>query len=250
MDWPQAKKILSERYHVALVEPRYQGNIGAVARAMNNNGFDRLVFVNGPPLLDEAFQRAVNSEHILSNAKLLSSFRELRDSYGTVVGTSSVDSLSSRKFLRRPMDPDEFWDRMSWRSEQVVIVFGREGDGLYNSELEMCDYFIHIPANPDYPVFNLSHAVSIFLHRGFLKFYDMPEDQSEKISDQNLSRLVEGFSRIMNDINYPEYKRRNTDVMIRRMLARASLTQTEFFKMMGILRHTAERLEEKDRKGL
>ncbi|MCL5437845.1 MAG: TrmJ/YjtD family RNA methyltransferase [Candidatus Thermoplasmatota archaeon] len=246
MDWPAAHKLLSENFHIALVGPKYQGNIGAVARAMHNTGFEHLLLVNAPELTDEAYQRAVSSEYILKDARILPDFNSLRTEYGIVVGTSSVETISSRKFRRISIPPDEFWAGALERNEKMVIAFGREGDGLHNDELEKCDHFIHIPANPEYPVYNLSHAVSIFLYQGFLKLYESPPTEIEPISDTNLKRLVEGFSRILDDIHYPRYKRKNTDVMIRRMLARASLSQTEFFKMMGILRHTAEHLEGKE----
>ncbi len=243
MDWPEVKKLLSERFTVALVEPKYQGNVGAVARIMHNFGFDRLIMVNSNPVDQEALQRAVNSEYILQNAVLMQGFSDLRESSGIIAATSSVQTLSHKKFRRRSMTPDEFWDRMAGKKDQVTLVFGREGDGLYNTEIEVCDYFIHIPANPEYPVLNLSHAVGVVLQKGFQKFFDGQKVETEDINDDNLARLVDGFSRILNLIQYPEYKRKNTEVMIRRMLARASLTQTEFFKLMGILRKTGEDLE-------
>jgi tRNA C32,U32 (ribose-2'-O)-methylase TrmJ len=40
----------------------------------------------------------------------------------------------------------------------------------------------------------------------------------------------------MDIVSYPEYKRKNTDVMIRRILGRSLLSDTEFYKIMGILK--------------
>ncbi|HIE34367.1 MAG TPA: RNA methyltransferase, partial [Candidatus Altiarchaeales archaeon] len=37
-------------FHIILVEPKYQGNIGAVARVMKNFGFNNLVLVKPPEL--------------------------------------------------------------------------------------------------------------------------------------------------------------------------------------------------------
>ena len=57
-------------FYVILVEPKYGGNIGAVARAMMNFGFDKLYLVNPCELDDECYSRAVHAYEILEEVEI------------------------------------------------------------------------------------------------------------------------------------------------------------------------------------
>lgn len=56
-----AIEILKEKVSVVLVEPKYDGNIGATARTMNNCGLDNLILVNHNDLSGEAYKLAMHS---------------------------------------------------------------------------------------------------------------------------------------------------------------------------------------------
>ena len=57
---------------IILMEPEKSGNVGAVARAMTNFGFEKLVIINPKckPLDDEAMRRAKHAQQILKKAKI------------------------------------------------------------------------------------------------------------------------------------------------------------------------------------
>ncbi|MBQ2763003.1 MAG: RNA methyltransferase, partial [Candidatus Methanomethylophilaceae archaeon] len=55
---------------IVLVGPKFEGNIGAVARSMANFGFDELVLVNPCPIGDDAYRRAKHGSDILDNARI------------------------------------------------------------------------------------------------------------------------------------------------------------------------------------
>jgi TrmH family RNA methyltransferase len=43
----------------------------------------------------------------------------------------------------------------------VVLLFGREADGLHDRELDQCTHLAYIPTSAAYPATNLAHAVAI-----------------------------------------------------------------------------------------
>ena len=232
-------KKLAERITVILVEPHIEGNIGAVARSMKNAGLSNLILVNPPEIGNEAFARTMGGRDILENARICDSLASVAGEFSILAGTSSTASGNHKKFRRIPVTPHEFWKSNLGTNAKIALVFGREGDGLRNSELEICSQFLFIPANPEYPVYNLSHAVTIVLYemdRQALEEEYMASPPDEPVSPENFNLLLEKVYQIMDIVSYPEYKRRNTDVMIRRILGRALLSDTEFYKIMGILK--------------
>lgn len=228
---------LSGRISVILIHPKYQGNIGAIARLMKNNGLTDLRIVGGPPIENEAIYRAMNGKEILEAATHYDTFEEAAKGFSVVAGTSSSPTYSDRKFLRLPTTPKDFWRTNFPGNKKIALVFGREDDGLRNSEIEACNAFIYIPANPEYPVYNLSHAVSIILYEMMNQLPESSPDIAEAISEENFSLLIENAFELLDLINYPGYKRANAEIMIKKIANRANLTESEFYKIMGIVRY-------------
>ncbi len=237
IDISEELRKFSGRVRVVLVAPKYEGNIGAVARSMKNAGLIDLAMVSPPEIGDEAIARAMAGRQILSESRTYSTLEEATEGFTIIAGTSSVATASRKKFRRMPVTPQMFWDEFSGRSDRIAIVLGREDDGLRNTELERCNYFIHIPASPDYPVYNLSHAAAII-------FYEMVKHAGESgteavgdpISPVNYAMLMDRIGELLEAVSYPKSKRRNIDTMIRRISARSALTETEYYKLMGIIR--------------
>lgn len=229
-------RTLSKRVCVVLVEPKYQGNIGAVARLLRNSGLTDLRLVNPPALDDEAMARSMGGKEILISAKTFQTLAEAVSDCATVAATSSEQTLSDRKFLRLSSTPWEFWDIHSTGTGRTALVFGREDDGLRNHEIQMCNAFIHIPANPDYPVYNLSHAVSIVLYEMVRHIPQANPSIPDPVSPDELKLLEERIFEVLRKYGYPSYKMSNGMVMIRRLLSRSNITESEFYKIMGMLR--------------
>ncbi len=227
---------LSERISVILVHPKYQGNIGAIARLMKNNGLNDLRIVGGPSIENEAIYRAMSGKEILESATHYDSFGEAVKGFSVIAGTSSSPTFSDRKFLRLPVTPQEFWKSHLKGDKKIALVFGREDDGLRNTEIEICNAFMYIPANPDYPVYNLSHAVSIILYEMLNQMPESSPDIAESISEGNFNLLIENVFGILDLIDYPGYKRPNAEVMIKKIASRANITESEFYKIMGMAR--------------
>lgn len=229
---------ISGKVSVILVHPKYQGNIGAIARLMRNSGLSDLILVSDKPIENEAIYRAMYGKEILENARRFDSLAAAIEDFTVVAATSSSPTYSDRKFLRLPSTPEVFWKTNLNSSDKIALVFGREDDGLRNEEIELCNAFIFIPANPEYPVFNLSHAVSIILYEMIKQLPESNSEIVEPISPENFLLLMNSVSELMDILDYPDYKRPNADIMIKRIASRANLTESEFYKIMGILRFT------------
>ena len=63
-------------FYVIVVEPKYSGNIGAIARVMANFDFKNLYLVGPCNLDDECYQRAVHAQDILKNAKIFKDYKK------------------------------------------------------------------------------------------------------------------------------------------------------------------------------
>ncbi len=233
---------LREKVSVVLIHPKYGGNIGAVARLMHNNGLSNLIIAGKDELPEEAWVYAMHSGDILRNSRRIDSLSEIREEFEILVATSSVDSYNGRKFRRHSYSPEEFWKKHINSTGKVAIVFGREDDGLHNGEIDACDCFVNIPANPEYPVYNLSQSVAVLLYEMFKQA--VSSTTIEKVSgSKDIEMLISRIEEAMQLTSYPDYKEKNTTVMLRRLMARASLTETEYHKLMGIFRYIVVNLE-------
>jgi imidazole glycerol phosphate synthase subunit HisF len=115
---------------IVLVGPKFEGNVGAIARSMANFGFDELYIVDGCEIGDEAYRRAKHGSHILEGAVITDSLKKATDGCFLVVGTSGIVTKGENNYVRVPISVAEFADRMNGYGEKVAVLFGREDTGL------------------------------------------------------------------------------------------------------------------------
>jgi tRNA C32,U32 (ribose-2'-O)-methylase TrmJ len=85
------------RLAIILVEPVYAGNVGAIARVMNNFCFTDLRIVGSVPEKND-FYLAMHSEHILENASLFPNLES------AIQGLDRVIAFSRRLGKNKPID--------------------------------------------------------------------------------------------------------------------------------------------------
>lgn len=233
------------RFRVVLVNPKIDGNVGAVARVMGNFGFKDLRLVDPCEITDEARKRAKHANYILDEAKVVASLDEALDSVSMVVGTSGIVTPGEKHFIRIPITAREFARKMEEYDGTVALLFGREDLGLFQEELLRCDLLVHIPSTDAYPILNLSHAVAIVLYELSLLGAEVPSPP--EASDVEREKLFEFFADLLDAIDYPDFRREKTEVMFRRLMGRAVPTKWEFYTIMGVLADAAEIIrKEKD----
>jgi TrmH family RNA methyltransferase len=226
-------------FYIILVEPKYSGNIGAVARAMMNFDFHNLYLVKPCTLDSECYARAMHASKILEESRIFPSFERAIENLDYLVATSSIES-SEKRHLRNPVLVEEFAKRIQEVEGKVGLVFGREDYGLYNEEVALCDILVKIPTSESYLSLNLSHAVSIVLYFLYVEKY-IPRKR-RTIGKIEKEKLFSFFSKLLDEINYPQHKKGNTEIMFKRMMGRAMPSTWEYHTLMGVLSRTLDRI--------
>lgn len=226
---------------VVLVEPKNEGNVGAVARAMRNFDTEDLVLVNPCPIGVEARKRAMHGVAVLEQARTVKRLDAALAGADLVVGTSGIETESERKFARIAIHPRDLATRIAPLAGTAALLFGREDYGLYDDELSRCDLLVTIPASKEYPILNISHAATILLYELFVpratKTGPRPASGLEK------EKLHDALSALLQATHYPGHKDARTKIMFRRLMGRAVPSKWEFHALMGVLQRATKRIK-------
>jgi len=209
----------AQRICVVLVRPENDGNIGAVARVMANFGVSDLRVVGREGWSEEARNRAKHAQWVLEGANTFDSIGDAASDCSLVVGTSGMRESGAKTVFRHFLHPEDLPSRVRDMDSRVALVFGPEGNGLLNEELNMCDLLVSVPTWEGYPILNLSHAVAIILYEWY-KAVD-----SEPVTDSLLSpgvraRLKEEISRLAQTMPTPEHRRQGIEETLSRVMLR------------------------------
>src|ERR1700722_7453097 len=226
------------KFAFVLYRPQSAGNIGAVARALKNMGFDDLRLVGRGPLNDrEAVKMAVHADDLLANATVYPSLAEALADCSLAVGTTSRrGGYRSRATPLRPAAAE--LDALAG-ANKIAIVFGREDRGLTNRELKLCNRLITIPTAPEYPSLNLAQAVVVVAYELMMAITAPPtqaaprEFVSASISDAMLARMADALVSIgfLSDDN-PDH----IMFALREIFGRSGLTPREVEILNGMAR--------------
>lgn len=239
---------MSDAPAVVLVDPSEPGNIGTVARAMKNFGFDDLRLVDAPPLDPdgEAYGFAGQArEDVLPSAKRTSLDRVVETRY--TVGFTARPGSDARRPVRFPATtPAALADELVDLDAPVALVFGRESSGLTNEELAELDRVCTVPAAPTYPSLNLGQAVTVTLYE--LRSVALEETATvdaghDRADEADIERLHDRFEALLLSIGHPVEKRAKAMRLWRRLLGRAHPTDREVRTLTGVLRRAAELTE-------
>lgn len=250
---------------VVLVRPQIAGNIGAVARCMENFAAGALYLVEPKvsPTSREAMQRSTHGEHRLHSARVVGTLAEALEGSVYAIAASrrpgpvhQADDLNPRdmgRVVAEQLAACTAAEAASDSEEQphtprdVALLFGSEDNGLSREDLLACDAVVVIPGNPTYPTMNLSHAVAVCLYEVFTavaveKHTDATVRKRSQPADLGLmTRLMEKLQRALLTIGYlhPE-KPDHLMFPIRAILSRAELSRAEAQILIGL----AQQIEE------
>ncbi len=236
------------RVRVILVRPQVAGNIGAVARLLENFDAGQLVLVEpkASAVSREAMQRSTHGEHRLISARIVETLGEALEGIVYAVGASRRRGpVHQADDLTPPAMARALADRVS--DGEVAILFGTEDKGLSREDLVNCDAVVNIPASPTYGTLNLSHAVAICLYEVFTAVAGMPEPKGHprrRLEPADLAlmdRLMAKLQHALLTIGYlrPE-KPDHLMFPIRNILSRARLTRAEAQILIGLAQQIDE----------
>ncbi len=229
-----------EHWSIVLVEPRYDGNVGSVARVMRNFGFENLVLVKPPTLGKEARKMSMHARELLDEAIVYPTFAAMRKDFDFLVGTTAK-AAGDRNPGRRTIPLTQLKPRTSGR---IALLFGREDYGLKNNELSACDVHVTIPANPAYPTLNLAQSVAVVC-------YELAKKRMEgKLAAQKFkaaeapekSVLLERFDAVVDHLYDHDYENRLIKKTFRHLLGRAFVSGREVYNLIGFIRKIENRL--------
>jgi tRNA/rRNA methyltransferase len=227
---------------IVLIEPLYEGNVGFAARVMKNFGFTRLVLVNPCPIGDEAIMRASHARDVLDSARRMT-IDEIYREFDLVVATTGEVSESVCTPMRMPYyAPAEVREMVADIEGTVAILFGRENWGLANREVMRADIICTIPASKAYPILNLSHAVGILCY----ELASLLRGTYPLAGRVEMEAFHQHLGEFLDRIDHPEFKRKNTMILLRRLFGRTRLTTREVSTLHGLMRRAEWHMEKKD----
>lgn len=233
---------LTSRVRVVLVRPQIAGNIGAVARLMENFAAGGLYLVapKADPRSPEALQRSRHGQSRLESARVVDTIAAALKGAVYAIGTSRRSGPVHQECDLLPRDLSPLLREHAPRGD-VAILFGSEDNGLSRDELLTCDAVVQIPASPDYPTMNLSHAVAICLYESFLALADVNQtdfnlrEPTEPADLALMTRLIEKLQAALLTVGYLHSDKPDHLMFpIRAILSRANLTRTEAQILIGL----------------
>jgi tRNA/rRNA methyltransferase len=224
---------------VILLEPVIPGNIGAVARVMKNFGFTNLVLINPycDHLCDEARNRAKHSQEVLEHAEVMDFF--VVDDYDYLVATTARVG-TDYNIPRSPLSPRELAAKLKSLDpkKKIGLVIGREGKGMFNEEIEKCDFVVTVPSSTDYPTLNISHAVAVMLYELYNSLSDVTSTSHiTPIGKPEKDQIMRMFEDIFSGMRWETKEKRETQqILWKKIIGKAMLTKREAYGLMGFLR--------------
>lgn len=240
----EEKSLFKENIYIVFVECETPGNIGFLARTMANFGLKNLVLINPPTLTNEAFYQATHGKYIVENAKIYKSLDEFYQSQRIDFKVGSTGMAGGSYNLSRiPLRPEQLGKSLNV-SNKIAILFGREGDGLTNKEIEDCDICVSIPTDPTYPIMNISHAAAIIFYELFKNRHDFGVVDLTESNEMEKDYLLKDMNSLIDTLDIPEHKKRNGKKTFRNIISRAFITGREAHTLKGILRRLNNKIGE------
>ena len=229
---------------IVLVETSHPGNIGASARAMKTMSLQELALVS-PKIFphSEATARAAAAHDVLDTTVVHESLADAVADCHWVVGVTA----RSRKISALAYTPREIVEKMldEFSQAKVALVFGRERNGLTNTELDLCQAICTIPSNPACSSLNIGAAVQVLCYEWLMGALaasgDLPVAPASgaisAVSSQEMEGLYEHLWSALKEAEF--FSTRNPEPLmrkLRRIIVRARLSRAEVNILRGIFK--------------
>ena len=228
---------------IVLIRPQLPENIGMAARAMDNNGFKKLILVSPREKWPNqiAINSSGNSKQIIKKAKIYQTIDKALSSFNYVFATSN-----RKRFLNKPFYKkfDKIFENAPL-DKKIAIVFGPENSGLSNEDLMLCDSIINIELSKSNSSLNLSHAVLLITYKWTeiiknkkITKKNLDKDLSNIASKKEFLNFMFYLKSQLQNVNflYPKHKSKSMFNNIQTMFLRASLSKSEIQTLWGMIK--------------
>ncbi len=154
-----------------LVSPKYQINLGYIARVAKNFGIEKLHIVDPRAKVtgSTAIKYSKHARDLLEGAKTYKTLGEATAGCDFVLGTTGIWDKAKKRFNNAYLAEHAAYRLrkkavLRGKKFTVALLIGRDDIGLTAHEIEQCDAVAFIQTNPKYPVLNISHALAILLY--------------------------------------------------------------------------------------
>lgn len=213
---------------VIVISPRYQINLGYIARVSKNFGISNLVLVNPrcKHIGKQAIKYSKHARELLERAVICKSLAEATRGTFTI-GTTGIWHKTNESFYN--VFPIERFSQnfgSLTQSQDVSLVLGRDDTGMTKDELKQCDATIFIKTNQSYPILNISHALAIMLYE-FTK-HEMQYEVAGRMASSSADRdaIVRLFSTSIS-ANKQIRNKAGVAMALKHILNRAAPTKKE-----------------------
>ena len=228
---------------IILVEPRYDSNVGAVARVMKNFGFSDFYIVRPKCELGlEAVKYAKHAKEILEDVKKFETIEDATNGCDVIVGTSAI-VRRNKDTLRSLIKLEEFEStilKSKRKKRKIAFVFGNEGTGLSAADITKCDLLIKIETSKEYPIMNLSHSAAIVLYN-VAKTIQNIESETEEESNRSQREKILEYSKEITDIANVRSKK-YVLLAMKRIFSKSNITKKEANFLIGFLNDLKKKL--------
>ena len=219
---------------VALCEPRALVNIAGAVRAMMNMGLRRLRLVN--PGEYDAWRIegiAHGGEVVLDRVEFHPTLEAAVADAGLVAGTTAR-RRTAKQVWDHPREAAPLLLASATPEAPLVVVFGREDNGLTNEELDLCDRVLTVPTDPERWSLNLAQAVLLVCYELWLASgaaeAERPRERraTPPATSAELKEMFAGLEAALESIDF--FKAHNPPAIMRTLravLRRADLDQRE-----------------------
>jgi tRNA/rRNA methyltransferase len=227
---------------VVLVEPEHEENVGSIARLMKNFGLTQLWLVNPQISLgSKAYTRAVHASELLDNRCIVQNLSQACIDVEWIVGTTAIYAKKRSNLRRTAITPEELAKRSSIQRGRLALLFGREGHGLSNRELDLCDVVVSIPSSLQYQTLNIASASAIVFYELWKAGIDHDlRGTTREIDVHTKLRLLQLFTELVEKEGLPQHRKSLAIKAFRNIISRAFVSQREAHLLLGVFRRAVE----------
>lgn len=231
---------------IVLSRPEESRNIGAVCRAMANNGLHDLRIVGKKEDIDieRVHILAIHAAYIFDNAHFYSSITEAVADCVYAAGTTRRRGKKRQGKLLLPEELADLTNKTTGNGKEddggkVAIVFGNERTGLEDPELLECNMGVTIPSSEEFGSLNLSHAVQIISYHIFRASKNISAGYVP-ITQERLGKTVNVITEDLKKVGFFKITgREDMENFWKNILSRASLSESEAQYLEKIFDKTA-----------
>jgi tRNA/rRNA methyltransferase len=227
------------KIRVVLLNPQEEGNVGSIARAMRNFGFNELYLVNPCQLGGVARAFASHGVNVLESAKTVDSFQSAVKGCDYIVGTTGKKG-GHKTPKREAITPEQLREKLP--DAKIALVFGNEAYGIPNDILEKTDFVVRVPTNPKYPILNLAQSVCIILYEVAKKRYE--KTVKDKPVPREVKKQLDKYTKEITKKVYEQpHAQKATYEILERIYGKAMLSQKEGGKIISFYRKILGKLD-------